>query len=96
MTRCSTRAPKLKEVEVGEGSLFEIYIQFDFSTKVEPFVRMNTKKEFSQPPAFGDTEASTRSKVVLPQWGDLFNSIIREYYPDFIPHSDPDVTMLDD
>jgi hypothetical protein len=51
---------------------------------------------FSQPPAFGDTEESTRSKVVLLQWGDLFNRISQEYYPEFIPHQDPDIRMLND
>jgi hypothetical protein len=33
---------------------------------------------------------------MLPQWGDLFNRIIQEEYPKCIPHSDPDVTTLDD
>jgi hypothetical protein len=70
--------------------------ELDFSSKEEPVIRTSTKKEFSQPPTFGDTEASTGSKVVLPHWGDLFNRINQEDYPDFIPHSDPDVRMLDD
>jgi hypothetical protein len=45
--------------------------------------------------AFGDTEASTGSKMVLPQWGDLFNKISREEYPEYVPHSDPNVRVLD-
>jgi hypothetical protein len=96
MTRRSPRAPKLKEAEVGEGSSPGAVRQLEFSTKVEPVIRTSTKKEFSQPPAFGDTEVSTGSKIMLPQWGDLFNRINREDYPEFIPHNDPDVRMLDD
>jgi hypothetical protein len=33
---------------------------------------------------------------MLPQWGDLFNIINWEDYPEFIPHNDPDVRVLDD
>jgi hypothetical protein len=33
---------------------------------------------------------------VLPHWGDLFNKIRREEYPEYIPHSDPDMRVLDD
>jgi hypothetical protein len=90
-TRRSLRAPKLKEADIGEGSLPDTARQIYFTTKVEPVIRTSTKKAFSQPPAFGDTEANIGSKVVLPQWGDLFNIISQEYYPEFVPHSDPDV-----
>jgi hypothetical protein len=54
------------------------------------------QKQFTQPPTFGDTEASTGSKVMLPHWGDLFNKINQEDYPEFTPHNDPDVRILDD
>jgi hypothetical protein len=96
MTRHSPRAPKLKEAEVGEGSSPDTVRQLEFSTRVEPIIKTSTKKEFSQPPSFGDTEASTGSKTMLPQWGYLFNKINREDYPEFIPHNDPDVRALDD
>jgi hypothetical protein len=70
--------------------------QLEFVTKVESIIRTSTNKAFAQPPAFGDTEASTGSKIMLPQWGDFFNWINWEDYPEFIPHNDPDVRMLDD
>ena len=41
------REPKLKEVEVGEGSSFDAVRELDFSTKVESIIIMSTKKEFS-------------------------------------------------
>jgi hypothetical protein len=81
MTRRSPRAPKLKEAEAGEGYSPDIVRQLEFATKVESVIRTSTKKEFTQPPAFGDTEASTGPNIMLPQWGDLFNKINREYYP---------------
>jgi hypothetical protein len=33
---------------------------------------------------------------MLPHWGDIFNKINQEDYPEFTPHSDPDVRILDD
>jgi hypothetical protein len=96
MTRRSPRAPKLKEAEIGEGSSPGTVRQLEFSPRVEPVIKTSTKKAFSQPPAFGDTEATTGSKIMLPQWGDLFNRINQEDYPEFIPHNDPDVRVLDD
>jgi hypothetical protein len=95
-TRGFPRAPKLKEVEVGEGYSPSAARQIDFSTKVEPVFYTSTKRVLSHPPAFGDTEASTGSKIVLRQWGHFFNRINWEYYLEFIPHSDPDVRMLDE
>jgi hypothetical protein len=95
-TRCSPRAPKIKELETGEGSSPGTVRQLEYAPRPEPVVKTTTKKVFIQPLAFGDTEASTRSKVALPQWGDLFNRISREEYPEYIPHNDPDVRVLDD
>jgi hypothetical protein len=43
-----------------------------------------------------DTEESTTSKVFLPPWGDLYNKIHQEYFPNFTPHSVPGVRDLDD
>jgi hypothetical protein len=62
----------------------------------KPVVETTKKKVFIQPPAFGDTEANIRSKMALPQWGDIFNKIIREEYPECVPHNDLDVRALDD
>jgi hypothetical protein len=95
-TRRSPRAPKLKELETCEGSSPGIARQLEYAPKVEPVVKTKTKKVFIQPLAFSDTEASTRSKVALPQWGYLFNMISREEYLEYIPHNDPDVRVLDD
>jgi hypothetical protein len=95
-TRGSPRAPKLKEAEVGEGSSLDVARQLEFAPKVELVIKTSTKKAFSQPPAFGNTEETTGSKIMLPQCGDLFNKINQEDYQEFIPHSDPDVRALDD
>jgi hypothetical protein len=95
-TRRSPRAPKLKEDETGEGSSLGTTRQLEYAPRVEPVIKTSTKKYFVQPLAFGDTEASTGSKVMLPQWGDLFNRISQEEYPEYIPHNDPDVRALDD
>jgi hypothetical protein len=70
--------------------------QFEFSTKEKLVIITYTKKAFAQSPSFCDTEASTGSKIMLLQWGDLFNRINREDYPEFIPHSDLDVRTLDE
>jgi hypothetical protein len=88
--------PKLKEPEVGEGSSPGAAKQLEFSPRPEPVIKTSTKKVFTQPLAFGDTEASTGTKAVLPHWGELFKKISREEFPEYIPHSDPDVRALDD
>jgi hypothetical protein len=95
-TMCSPRIPKRKEAEVSEGSTRGATRELDIYSKEEPIFCTSTKNEFSQPPKFSDTEESTGSKVVLLHWGDLFNRINQEDYPNFIPHSDPDVKRLDD
>jgi hypothetical protein len=96
MTRCSPRAPKLKEAEIGEGSSLGTTRQLEYTPREEPVIKTLTKKAFIQPMAFGDTKETTGSKIMLPQWGDLFNRINREDYPEFIPHNDPYVRVLDD
>jgi hypothetical protein len=83
--------PKLKEPEVGEGSTPSAARELDFTSKTESVIHTSTKKQFIQPPAFSDTEATTWSKVVLPHWGDLYNKISQEDYPEFMPHNNPDV-----
>jgi hypothetical protein len=45
---------------------------------------------------FTDTDTRTTSKVVLPPWGNLYNKIYQEYFPNFTPHSVPEVRELDD
>jgi hypothetical protein len=39
---------------------------------------------------------STRSKVKLPKLGYIFNRISREEYPEYIPHNDLDIRVLND
>jgi hypothetical protein len=80
-TRRSPGEPKLKEDEIGEGSSLGNARQLEYAPRVEPVIKTTTKKSFFQPSFFGDTEVSTRSKLMLPQWRDLFNRIIREEYP---------------
>jgi hypothetical protein len=80
-TRRSPRVPKLKESEVGEGSSPGPTKQLEFTPRLEPVIRTSTKNIFTQPPAFGDTEASIGTKVVLSHWGELFKKIKWEEFP---------------
>jgi hypothetical protein len=66
-TRHSLREPKLKEAEIGEGYSPGTVSQLEFSPKVEPVIKTLNKKAFTQPPTFGDTEATTGSNMMLPQ-----------------------------
>jgi len=66
-TRRSPRAPKLKEAEVGEGSSPNVARQLEFGSTTEPVIKTSTKKAFSQPPTFGDTEETIGSKIMIPQ-----------------------------
>lgn len=68
----------------------------EYTPRAKLVIKTSTKKAFVQPLAFSDTEASIGSKVMLPQWGDLFNKISPEEYLEYIPHIDPDVRALDD
>jgi hypothetical protein len=95
-TKRSLRMPKNKEVEVDKGSTPGATRELDFVSKTKSIIFTSTKKEFSQPPAFNDTETNTRSKIVLPHWGDLYSKIIHKDYPDFTPHSNLNVRILDD
>jgi hypothetical protein len=95
-TRKSLRASKLKEPELGEGSSPGVARQLEYTPRLELSIKTTMKKVFFQPPNFGDTEANTGTKVVLPHWGELFKNIIQEEYPKYIPHSDPNVRELND
>jgi hypothetical protein len=92
----SPRAPKLKELETGEGSSPRTVRQLGYVPRTDLIVKTTKKKVFIQPLTFGDTEASTESKLSLPQWGDLFNRISREEKLEYVPCSDPDVRALDE
>jgi hypothetical protein len=54
-TRKSPRAPKLQELEVGEGSSLAIARKLEFTSKSVPIIKKITKEAFAQPPAVGDT-----------------------------------------
>jgi hypothetical protein len=95
-TRLSLREPKLKEPEVGEVSSPGATKQLEYNPRLELVFKTTTKKVFIQPPAFGDTEASTGSNMALPHWGELFNKIIQEEYLEYVLHSDPHVRALDE
>jgi hypothetical protein len=61
-TRHSSRSPKLKEVETGEGSSPGIVRKLEYAPRAEHVIKTSTKKAFVQPPVFGHTEASTDPK----------------------------------
>ena len=92
----SLRAPKLKILETSEGSSPGTTRQLEYVPRPEPVIKTETKKVSIQPPSFHDREACNGSKMVLPQWGDLFSKIGREEYLEYVPHSDPEVRVLDD
>jgi hypothetical protein len=94
-TRRSSRALKLKEIELGKGSSPRVSKQLEYALREEPIINTKMKKVLIQPPTFGDTKASTESNMVLPHWGELFNKISREKYPEYAPQSDPNVRVLD-
>jgi hypothetical protein len=64
--------------------------------KIEPVIKMSQKKPPAPPPLYRDMDTSTTSKVPLPTWNDLYNKIHHDDFPEFTPHSDPEVRVLDD
>jgi hypothetical protein len=90
----SSRAPKIKEPETSEGSSPRTMRQLEYVPRLKPVIKTTTKKVLIQPSAFGDTEERNGSKVSLPQWGDLFNMIIREEYLEYVPHNESDIRAL--
>jgi hypothetical protein len=91
-----SKSAKLKEPDVGESSSPAVAKQLEFTPKPVPVIKTSTKKVFIQPPAFGDTEASIGTKAVFPHWGEIFQKIKREEFPEYTPHNDPDMRKLDD
>jgi hypothetical protein len=65
----------MKEAETGEGSSLGTARQLEYAPMAKPAIKTSTNKYFFQPLTFNDTESSTGSKVILPQWEDLFNII---------------------
>jgi hypothetical protein len=70
--------------------------ELDFVSKTKSIICTTTKNEFSQPPMFNDTETSTRSKMVVPHWGDLYRKMIQEDYQEFTPQNNSKIIILDD
>jgi hypothetical protein len=95
-TRKHLRASKLKEPDVGKSSSPAAAKQLEFTPKPVPFIKTTTKKVFIQPPTFGDMERSIGTKVVFPHWGELFQNIKREEFPEYTSHNSPDMRKLDD
>jgi hypothetical protein len=56
---------------------------------------MPQKKFFTQPPLYKNIDLSIESKVLLPTLNDLYNKMHHSYFPEFTPHSDPKVRILD-
>ena len=88
--------PKMKELKIDEGSTLVTTRELDLVSNMDSIIQTSTKKKFTQPPSFGDTEASNGSKAMLPHWGGLFKKMNQEDYPDFTPNNDLDVRILDD
>jgi hypothetical protein len=86
----------MKKTDIGEGSSPGPTKQLEYTPRTKPIIKTTTKKVFIQPLAFGFIEASTRSMMALPHRGEIFNKIIQEEYPEYVPHSDPYVRVLDD
>ena len=95
-TKRSLRESKLKELEVGEGSSPGAAKQLEFTLRPKPVIKTYTKKVFTQPSSFGDTEACTRTKETLPHWRERLKNIIQEEFLEYIPHSDLDMRNLND
>jgi hypothetical protein len=95
-TRRSPRVPKLKELEVGEGSSLAAAKQLEFSLRLEIVIKTSTKNYFTQPLAFRYIEENTGGKAVLPHRGKLFKKINWEEFPEYILHNDLDMRKIDD
>jgi hypothetical protein len=60
------------------------------------FIKTSTNEVFIQPPTLGDIKESIGTKAVLPHWGELFQKIKWEEFPEYTPHNDPDMRKLDE
>jgi len=56
----------MKEPEVGKGSSLGATKQLEYTPRPKLVIKTTTKKDFTQPQAFGDTEASIGSNMALP------------------------------
>jgi hypothetical protein len=90
------RVPKLKELELGEGSSPGVARQLEYTPRPEHAIKTSMNKAFIQPPTFRDTEEIMGTKAKLPHWGELFKKISWEEYSKYISHNNPDVRALDD
>jgi hypothetical protein len=85
----------MKQPELGEVSSPGVTKQLDYTPRSELVIKIVMKKVFIQPPSFADIEESIGSKATLQHWGDIFKNISQEEFPEYIPHNDPDVRLLD-
>jgi hypothetical protein len=99
-TRKSPRAPKLQELEAGEGSSPTIARKLEFTSKPVPIIKTITKEAFAHPLSFGDTEVNIGTKTIFSRWEYMFKKIkqspLPEEFPEYALHSDPDTRKLDD
>jgi hypothetical protein len=64
--------------------------------KLVLLINTATKKAFIQPLAFEDTEANIGAKTAFPCWEEFFKKIKKEEPLEYTPHSNPDISNLDD
>jgi hypothetical protein len=95
-TRKSLRAPKLQELEVGEGSSPAVVRQLEFTPKPVSVIKTITKEPFVQPLDFEDMKASIGAKMAFPCWEEVFKKIKKEEPLEYTPHRDTDTRKLDD
>jgi len=94
-THQSPKTPKGRNEQAGEASSSRTKA-IEFSSKMEPVIKMSQKKPTNPPPLYKDIVASSKFKVLLPTWLDLYNKIYHDDFPEFTPHSDLEVRVLDD
>jgi hypothetical protein len=94
-TRQSPKTPKGKKILVREASSPVVSIELDFTPKVERVIKISHKKPSIPPPLYRDTDTNMTTKVPMPSCLELYNNIHHDQFPEFTPHNDPKVRVLD-
>jgi hypothetical protein len=96
-TRRSPRAPKLKEPEVGEGSSPGAAKQLEFSPRPWNQSLKHPQRRFSLNLQPLETQRQAPGpKQYSHIGGNSSRRSTEEEFPEYVPHSDPDVRALDD
>ena len=95
-TRKFPREPNMQESEVEESSSLAVARQLEFAPKSLLVIKTTNKKDFVQPPTFGDTEVNIGAKKIFPHWEELFKKIKKEDPLEYTPHNDPNTRRLGD